>query len=138
MSAPTFYKINDILRYGGIIYICNTGHTAHPTLEADLTQNGDPFATSIDWKDNWVAGTVYKANDLVKYGGNIYICNTGLTVRPSNALGLEADILKWDLFSEGQDWKQDWAINTRYKINDIVKYGGTLYVANTGHTSAQQ
>ena len=34
----------------------------------------------IDWKDNWVAGTVYKANDLVKYGGNIYICNTGLTV----------------------------------------------------------
>ena len=51
-----------------------------------------------------------------------------------NALGLEADILKWDLFSEGQDWKQNWAINTRYKVNDIVKYGGTLYVANTGHT----
>ena len=37
--------------------------------------------------------------------------------------------------SLAQDWKQDWAINTRYKINDIVKYGGTLYVANTGHTS---
>ena len=133
-SAATFYKINDIVRYGGIIYICNTGHTAQSTLEADQSK-WDQFATSIDWKDNWVAGTVYKANDLVKYGGNIYICNTGHTAAATNALGLEADILKWDLFSEGQDWKQNWAINTRYKINDIVKYGGTLYVCNTGHTS---
>ena len=133
-SAATFYKINDIVRYGGIIYICNTGHTAQSTLEADQSK-WDQFATSIDWKDNWVAGTVYKANDLVKYGGNIYICNTGHTAAATNALGLEADILKWDLFSEGQDWKQNWAINTRYKVNDIVKYGGTLYIANTGHTS---
>jgi len=134
-SAATFYKINDIVRYGGIIYICNTGHTAQSTLEADQSK-WDQFATSIDWKDNWTAGTVYKANDLVKYGGNIYICNTGHTAAATNALGLENDILKWDLFSEGQDWKQNWAINTRYKVNDIVKYGGTLYVANTGHTSS--
>ena len=133
-SNATFYKINDIVRYGGIIYICNTGHTAQSTLEADQSK-WDQFATSIDWKDNWTAGTVYKANDLVKYGGNIYICNTGHTAAATNALGLEADILKWDLFSEGQDWKQNWAVSTRYKVNDIVKYGGTLYVANTGHTS---
>ena len=133
-SNATFYKINDIVRYGGIIYICNTGHTAQSTLEADQSK-WDQFATSIDWKDNWTAGTVYKANDLVKYGGNIYICNTGHTAAATNALGLEQDILKWDLFSEGQDWKQNWAVSTRYKVNDIVKYGGTLYVANTGHTS---
>ena len=133
-SGATFYKINDIVRYGGIIYICNSGHTAQATLEADQSK-WDQFATSIDWKDNWVASTVYKANDLVKYGGNIYLCNTGHTAAASVALGLEADILKWDLFSEGQDWKQNWAISTRYKINDIIKYGGTLYVCNTGHTS---
>ena len=133
-SSATFYKINDIVRYGGIIYICNTGHTAQSTLEADQSK-WDQFATSIDWKDNWVAATVYKANDLVKYGGNIYLCNTGHTAAASNALGLEQDILKWDLFSEGQDWKQNWAVSTRYKINDIIKYGGTLYVCNTGHTS---
>ena len=133
-STSTFYKINDIVRYGGIIYICNTGHTAQATLEADQSK-WDQFATSIDWKDNWVAGTIYKANDLVKYGGNIYLCNTGHTAAATNALGLEQDILKWDLFSEGQDWKQNWAISTRYKINDIIRYGGTLYVCNTGHTS---
>jgi len=133
-SNGIFYKVNDIVRYGGIIYICNTGHTAQSTLEADQSK-WDQFATSIDWKDDWVASTVYKANDLVKYGGNIYICNTGHTAAATVALGLENDILKWDLFSEGQDWKSDWAISTRYKTNDIAKYGGTVYVCNTGHTS---
>jgi len=134
-TTATFYKENDIVRYGGIIYIANTGHTAQATLEADQSK-WDQFATSIDWKDDWATSTVYKANDLVKYGGNVYLCNTGHTSAATAALGLENDILKWDLFSEGQDWKQNWAVNTRYKVNDIVKYGGTLYVANTGHTSA--
>ena len=134
-TTGTFYKENDIVRYGGIIYICNNGHTAQAVLEDDQA-SWDQFATSIDWKDTWTAGTIYKANDLVKYGGNIYLCNTGHTAAATNALGLEADILKWDLFSEGQDWQQNWAVSTRYKINDIVKYGGTLYVCNTGHTSA--
>tara|TARA_B100000900_G_scaffold394235_1_gene391494 strand:- start:2808 stop:7661 length:4854 start_codon:yes stop_codon:yes gene_type:complete len=134
-TQSTFYKINDIVRYGGIIYICNTGHTAQSTLEADQSK-WDQFATSIDWKDAWTTATQYKANDLVKYGGNVYLCNTGHTSAATATLGLETDILKWDIFSEGQDWKQNWAISTRYKVNDIVKYGGTLYVANTGHTSA--
>ena len=106
-STSTFYKINDIVRYGGIIYICNTGHTAHATLEGS-NSNGIMFAIPIDWKDNWVAGTVYKANDLVKYGGNIYICNTGHTAAATNALGLEQDTLKWDHVCPRL--KQNWAI----------------------------
>ena len=32
--------------------------------------------------------------------------------------------------------KGDWATSTRYRVNDVVKYGGQIYVANTGHTSA--
>ena len=39
--TSTFYKINDILRYGGIIYICNTGLTAQATLEADPNPKWD-------------------------------------------------------------------------------------------------
>ena len=39
------------VRYGGIIYICNTGHTAPATLEADQS-NGIRLQDPIDWKDN--------------------------------------------------------------------------------------
>jgi len=131
----TFYKENDIVAYGGILYICNEGHTADTILEDDQ-EKWDLFATSIEWRSNWIAGQQYKANDLVKYGGNIYFCNTGHTAAATDALGLEANQLSWDLFSEGVDWKGNWAPSTRYKIQDIVKYGGTTYVCNQGHTSA--
>ena len=40
---------------------------------------------------------------------------------------LETDQAKWDLFAEGSDWKNNWEINTVYKVNDIVKYGGNIY-----------
>ena len=134
-TTGTFYKQNDIVAYGGILYICNTGHTAGSILENDQ-EKWDLFATSIEWRSTWLAGQTYKANDLVKYGGNIYFCNTGHTAAATDALGLEANIVSWDLFSEGVDWKGPWAPNTRYKNQDIVKYGGTVYVVNQGHTSA--
>ena len=134
-TTGTFYKENDIVAYGGILYICNEGHLAGSILEDDQ-EKWDLFATSIEWKSNWVAGTQYKANDLVKYGGNIYFCNTGHTAAVTDALGLEANQNSWDLFSEGLDWKADWGTSTRYKVNDIVRYGGQTYVCNQGHTSA--
>jgi hypothetical protein len=133
-TTATFYKQNDIVAYGGILYICNTGHTAGSILEDDQ-EKWDLFATSIEWRSAWLAGQTYKANDLVKYGGNIYFCNTGHTAAATDALGLEANIVSWDLFSEGVDWKGPWAPSTRYKSQDIVKYGGTVYVCNQGHTS---
>jgi len=134
-TTGTFYKENDIVAYGGILYICNEGHLAGSILEDDQ-EKWDLFATSIEWKSDWVAGTQYKANDLVKYGGNIYFCNTGHTAAVTDALGLEANQNSWDLFSEGLEWKATWATSTRYKVNDIVKFGGTTYVCNQGHTSA--
>jgi hypothetical protein len=134
-TTGVFYKENDIVAYGGILYICNDGHLAGSILEDDQ-EKWDLFATSIEWKSDWVAGTQYKANDLVKYGGNIYFCNTGHTAAATDALGLEANQNSWDTFSEGLDWKANWDTEVRYKVNDIVKYGGTTYVCNQGHTSA--
>ena len=48
---------------------------------------------------------------------------------------LETDQAKWDLFAEGFDWKNIWTVATIYKVNDLVKYGGTVYLCNTAHTS---
>ncbi len=134
-SSTTAYKINDIVKYGGYLYVCNLGHTSQSTLEADIAK-WDLILEGFDWKNNWAISTTYKVNDLVKYGGNVYLCNTAHTSASTETLGLEANLGNWDLFNEGLDWKNDWATSTRYKINDIVKYGGFVYVCNTGHTSA--
>jgi hypothetical protein len=146
-TVNTYYKINDIVKFGGILYLCNEGHQsdalatsgASPEVTAGLEadqEKWDIYATSFDWKTDWNAATRYKKNDIVRYGSTSYVCLVGHTSAATATLGLEADQSKWDIYAKGFDWKTNWATNFRYKRNDVVLYGGTTYVCNTGHTSA--
>lgn len=138
-TTNTLYKVNDIVKYGGYLYIANAEHTSAATdtlgLEADQA-SWDLFAEGFDWKSAWTNSTRYKINDVVKYNGLVYLCTEEHTSAATDTLGLEADQSKWDLFSEGLQWTGTWATSTRYRKGDVARYGGTLYVANTGHTSA--
>ena len=138
-NVSTYYKVNDIVKYGGYLYICNTGHTSAGTIDLGLEEDQlkwDLYAEGFDWKSVWVANTRYKVNDIVRYGGITYLCNTKHLSAGTDALGLEADLSKWDIYAETFEWKTDWVPNYRYRRNDIVKYGGQTYVCNYGHTSA--
>jgi hypothetical protein len=138
-TTETLYKINDIVKYGGYLYIANAENTSAANNTLGLEANAsswDLFAEGFDYKADWVAATRYKVNDIAKYNGTIYVCVTQHTSAANNTLGLEADQAKWHIFSEGFFWKSDWATSVRYRVNDIVRYGGQVYVANTGHTSA--
>ena len=138
-TTSTLYKINDIVKYGGYLYVANAEHTSASTatlgLETDQS-SWDLYAEGFDYKTDWAVATRYKVNDIAKYNGTVYICITQHTSAANITLGLEADQAKWQIFSEGFNWTGIWAINTRYRKNDIVRYGGTLYTVNTGHTSA--
>ena len=138
-GVNTTYKPNDVVKYGGYIYICNTGHTSNVDvnigLEGDLAK-WDLFIEGFDYKTDWAISTRYKVNDLVRYGATVYLCVTEHTSASTLADGLELDIAKWEVFAKGFNWLNTWAINTRYKPNDTVRYGGQLYVCVTGHTSA--
>ena len=160
-EVDTIYYLNDIIKWGGQVYICTLGHTSAATFEIgpedditgpSTTNPGDDsslskwqiLAQSFYWTGDWVTDYRYKLNDIVKYGGNMYLCNLAHHSAATDVLGLEADFSKWDLFTEGYDWKGDWTPSTslpvfvasRYKKNDVVKYGGTTYVCNTGHVAA--
>ena len=138
-GVNTTYKPNDVVKYGGYIYICNTGHTSNVDvnvgLEGDLSK-WDLFIEGFDYKSDWAINTRYKVNDLVRYGATVYLCTTEHTSAATTTLGLETDLAKWEVFAKGFNWLNAWAINTRYKPNDTVRYGGQLYVCITGHDSA--
>ena len=134
-ANSTTYKIGDLVKYGGTIYICNTGHTAGSTLETDQSK-WDVWATSFNFIGAWVATTVYKVGDIVTYGASVYRCNTGHTAASTNTLGLEADQSKWDTLNQSFAYVGAWsASSVRYKINDVVKYGAGLWICTTYHTS---
>ena len=134
-TDATTYKINDIVKYGGYLYVANEAHTSDTLLENDQAK-WDLYAEGFDWKNDWVTSTHYKVNDIVKYNGLTYLCITAHTSAATDALGLEDDQANWQKFTDGLQWQGDWTTDTRYRVNDVVKYGGQLYVVNTAHTSA--
>jgi len=58
---------------------------------------------------------------------------SGGTVTGTAALGLEANQSSWTLLYSGVNYLTNWASNTRYKINDIVKQGAELFICTTAN-----
>jgi hypothetical protein len=138
VTGTTYYK-DDVIRFGGKVYVCQIGHTASSDFNTDLDINPTKWNLMSDgqrWTGEWTTATRYEEGDLAKYGGTVYVCIDGHTSAATTSLGLEANSGDWNQFVEGTDWKNDWTILTRYKLNDIVRYGGINYICITGHTSA--
>ena len=107
VGSSTNYKINDVVKWGGLLYICKTAHNSQTYLEDDQSK-WDLFAESFDWKSTWLVSTYYKVNDVVKYGGHTYVCVTSHTSNASATLlsgGLEADSAKWNIVHPGLEYK---------------------------------
>jgi hypothetical protein len=139
-TSATQYYVDDVVRVGGKTYICRAGHIAAENFYIDLDYSPTRWNVVSDgqeWKGDWNISTFYNINDVVKYGGTIYICNSSHTSAETLLLGLEEDIANWDIFAESLDWKEEWSTSTQYKVNDLVKYGGKTFVCNTAHTSAE-
>jgi hypothetical protein len=131
-TASTFYKIGDIVKYGGIVYICNTGHTSSTTLEANQS-NWTTFATGFNWLGTWTNATTYKVNDVVSYGADAYICNTAHT-----SAGGQLNGSYFSIFVQGLEFQNSYNAGTNYYLGDVVTYGGYVYTSlqtpNVGNT----
>ena len=86
------------------------------------------------WQGTWTASTAYVIDDIVKYGGNTYVCTTNHTSSAETTF-YSSDLSNWDLHVEGVDNRNTWTGGVWYKINDIVKYGNTQYRCTNAHTS---
>ena len=151
-TGDTYYK-DDVVAVGGKVYICVIGHNASPDFFTDFQISPPKWNLVSDgqnYRGTWVPDVRYVLDDIVSYGSRLYICTE---VHLSTAdlevasFGIENDIVfdsagkpttgsKWDIYGEGLDWKGNWTTNTRYRINDFVKYGATTYVCKSLHTSA--
>ena len=137
-TTDTHYDVNDLVRYGGNIYICSVAHTSASTQNLGLEDDSEKwelFAESFDYRSDWTTDTRYRVNDLAKYNGIVYVCITSHVSSATDALGLEADQAKWEVFTAGVNYRADWASSTRYAVNDLVKYGGSIWICTTHHTS---
>lgn len=139
-TTSTAYVRDDIVRYGGKAYVCVASHTSSSNASGgfytDLAASRWQIMNDgIQWAQTWTTNTFYKVSDVVKYGGRAYICVDGHTSAATAALGLEQNSADWEILVDGIAFAGSWSSTTRYKVNDIVSYGGQLYICTTHHTS---
>jgi len=109
--------------------------TSQLGLEANQS-SWSAFASNLNWLGAWTTNTRYKVDDFIYYGGITYVCTTAHISANTASSGLEANQSSWSAFNSGLNYLGTWATATRYKLNDIVKYGADLWICTTQHTSS--
>ena len=95
------------------------------------------------WEGEWSERTRYNPDQIVSFGGKVYVSletHTSNTNFYADLEFLNNDtppllVPKWELIADGVSWKGAWANSTAYVEGDIVKYGGTVYLCADAHTS---
>ena len=127
-ATSTTYIIDDIVKYGANSYVCVNNHTANDFYTDLGNSNWSLFTESFSYNTtdtSWQASTAYKLNDVVRWGANLYICNTQHT----SSSAWSTNSAKFTLFLPGLEFEDSWSAVTQYQTGDIVTYGGYTYVA---------
>lgn len=85
------------------------------------------------WAGAYNNATQYELNDVVRYGGNVYVY-----INVVATIGNEpTDTSYWALMVEGINFVGVWSSATQYFIGDSVAYGSTVYVALADNINKQ-
>jgi hypothetical protein len=131
-QTATVYAAGDIVINGGNLWLCVDDYTSSNNFDDGLV-NWALYAAGDAFKEDWTAATRYGQGAVVKYNGIVYRCIQGHTAA-STAAGLEQDQDKWQIYFEGVEYRGVWTTGTRYRVNDLVKFGGTVFRCKQGHT----
>jgi len=133
-AGSTAYIKDDVVRYGGNVYVAVENHTSNSDFYVDLTATRwQLMVAGQDWKNAWTTATYYKINDIVSYGPSAYICIEGHTSAALFKTDLSAG--KWDVLTRGIGVEGAWTTGIRYQVNDVVTYGGAVYICIQDHSS---
>src|SRR6056300_751193 len=128
-AGSTFYKLNDLVKYGAYQYRCILQHTSSSSFA--IGSNWQVFSEGLQWEDSYNAGTTYQDGDVVSYGGYTYVY---VNSTPSSG-NTPTDDSYWDVVTTGYNNAGTYSHGSNYKTGDVVSYGGNSYVANANHTN---
>jgi len=133
-ATSTAYIKDDVVRYGGNVYVAVENHTSNADFYVDLTATRwQLMVAGQEWKGGWATSTYYKINDIVSYGPSTYICTEGHTSAAKFSTDLDAT--RWQVVTRGIGTEGAWTEGVRYQVNDVVTYGGAVYICILDHSS---
>ena len=130
-TAATFYRLNDLVKYGAYQYRCILQHTSGGSFA--IGSNWVVYSEGLQFEDTYNSGTTYQDGDVVNYGGYTYVY-----VNATPAAGqTPTDNAYWDILTTGFKMQGAYSSGTAYKTGDVVKYGGNTYVFDVNTTPGQ-
>jgi len=127
-SGATEYELNDVVKYGGNVYVYKYATPATAQVPTNTTY-WDLMVPGFNFEGVYDSGTAYQPGDVVSYGGLAYICIlTSTGNAPTNAT-------YWSKIADGIQYESTWDTSETYQPSDVVKRGGILYICLLAHTS---
>jgi len=127
-TAGARYRENDLVKYGGSILRCITGHVAASTI---TNANFVTEFPGFNFYQNWSNSVNYAVGDVVRHGGYLYIATTNNYQRNPAA----DDTTQWTVLSKSINFAGTWSATENYKTGDLVRRGGNLYTATADTTN---
>jgi hypothetical protein len=94
-----------------------------------MTQLIDLGKLRFYFAGTWSSSQEYELNDIVKYGGNVYVYTHALATTGN----LPTNTAYWQFVVGGIDFKGTYSGSTAYKVGEAVSHGAIVYqcIANT-------
>jgi len=134
------YNRDDVIFYQGSSWVCVRQHTSGDFAQdiafiAPGDTNPSPawrkMTDGRTFSGDWTSATRYDPGMLIKTGGNVYLCVTAHT----SSINFNSDLIYWELFAVGLNFRNTWSAATRYRVGDVVRYNGYTYQCTLEHTS---
>ena len=129
-SGATLYERNDVVTYGGNVYVYKLTSATTGNLPTDAAF-WDLMVEGFNYRGNWSSSTQYLISDLVSYGGKIYIA-----LRDTENDNPVTSALDWAVFVDGIQYEGAWNSATAYQKGDVVKHGGNIWIATNNSTNS--
>ena len=126
-NSGSDYNLGDIVKFGGSLWLCTLAHTS-TTIFANDFSNWSTFVQTTSYQGDWTNQS-YAPGDVVSYNGNVYKC-----INAHQAIGfLEGNANDWELYLDGIEYAGDWVQGNQYYVNQLVRYGGSIYRCTQTH-----
>jgi hypothetical protein len=121
-DVTTEYSPNDVVRYGGHLYVYIYG------LKASGFNPNNPIywqrmVEGFRFLGDFDVAAAYRVGDVVVHGSTLYLSILdGVGETPPSAT-------YWTILNEGFRYRGDWVTGTQYLKNDTVRHGALVFVA---------
>ena len=141
-TSNTLYEPNNLLVHGGNLYACIVSHTSSTFFNTNIN-NWEVLATGHNFRNTWTAASRYSVADVVRYNGYTYQCvlehtagtsSQGIIIGNNDTVE-DSTAETWQIAVENYTYVGTFTPSTRYRQNDLTKYGGSILKCVTEHTS---